>query len=178
MQINFIEHKPINLVPYFIVLVAAIAFIIVAWFVTVPYLTTNREIVTMEQQIETNSKAQVNSLQIKKIAEQAQQHQSATADIEERISNQIELIDQLRGLLPSNSGVQNLHYVRDQLLEVTIVTERFADVASYNEALLFEAYIIDVHLDYIERQDENDYQATYRIIFDEEKWKEVEQDGI
>ncbi|WP_163582346.1 hypothetical protein [Gracilibacillus saliphilus] len=175
MQINFIEHKAFNLTPYILIVLAFIGLIVSVWFVMVPYISLKNEVSSMEKQLEMNGEAESEALQLEEMVEQHEQLSNYITNIEEGLIDHIALVDQLIAFLPNNSRIEHLYYMHDEAIEVTMSSARFIDMAIYNESLTSQPYVTDVSFQFMERSNEGDFQATYRIVISSDKWVEVVQ---
>ncbi|MFD2657484.1 hypothetical protein [Gracilibacillus thailandensis] len=175
MQINFIEHKAFNLTPYILIVLAFIGLIVSVWFVMVPYISLKNEVSSMEEQFEINGEAESEALQLEKLVEQHEQLSDYISNIEEGLIDHIALVDQLIAFLPNSSRIEHLHYIQDESIEVTMSSARFKDIAIYNESLTSQPYVTDVSFQFMERSNEGDFQAAYRIVINSNKWMEVVQ---
>ncbi|UOQ47294.1 PilN domain-containing protein [Gracilibacillus caseinilyticus] len=173
MQINFIEHKAVNLVPYLIIAIAVIGISISSWLILQPYMSLKEEISVMEADIQSNQQAEADAIKLEKRVTQQQQLTNRIDGIEGNLMGNVELMDTLHQLMPTNSVLSHFYYTQGDVLKISISASQYADYAAYNQSLLAQPFISDVRFNYLEEADGGDSSAAFQVELDNQGWLEV-----
>ncbi|UOQ86159.1 hypothetical protein [Gracilibacillus salinarum] len=173
MQINFIEHKAVNLVPYFIIVIAVIGLSISAWLIFQPYMSLQEEISAMEADIESNQQAEADAISLEEMVTQQQQLTTSIDQLEGNLMGNVELTDKLQKLKPASSVISHFYYTQGDVLEISISSSHYADYAAYNQSLVAQPFTSDVRFNYLAETDAGVSGATFQIELNDQAWLEV-----
>lgn len=175
IEINFIEEKKHNVVPYVIAIVFVLLLVLSGLFLSLQYSSHQQTLDSIQQQIDRNIEKQTEFRSLKTVEEQRLSLGEQVDYVQGEIFPTISLLDHMIGLLPQDSYFTNYSFSIVDGLSIEIRAEDMNLIAAYNHALLQQDFVEIVNLSTIDRTaSENAYFiANFEIQIDEQSWMEV-----
>ncbi|MRH42970.1 hypothetical protein GH741_09760 [Aquibacillus halophilus] len=172
VEINFIEKKKINIVPFIIAAVFTLLLAASVYLLSWQHTTQQQQLQSIQQQLDNNLAKQEELTSLLNLHEQRTTLEQQITSVEAEIFPTLPLLDSLVGLLPENTYFSNYSFSIDSGLMIDIRTDDIDQVAAYSNLLEQQSFIENIILSTVSRNEPDNYIASFQLQINQDAWKE------
>ncbi|WP_226036531.1 hypothetical protein [Aquibacillus saliphilus] len=174
VEINFIEKKKYNLVPYltgaFFILLLVLSGLLLNW----QHTNQQQELQSIQQQLNDNLTEQQELTSLQGIQEQRVTLKEQINHLQTAIYPTVPLLDRMIALLPENGYFTNYSFSINEGLTIDIRVNEIEQIAGYTHALEIQNFVDNVTLSTVQMEttENTTYFASFQLQINEQAWRQ------
>ena len=180
MEINFLEIKKINIVPFFLVLILLFLLSSAAGILYWQQQTAQHELDEKQQKLTENQSVEVEIVNLQQIQEERLQLSEQINGVNEVIFPSVALKDQIISLLPSTSTISNFNFDYQNGVILDVQLNNLEQIATYTSTLTEQSYVTNLVVHNISQsanEDASYYDVSIEMAIDHNAWTREAQNN-